>query len=226
MLSLVMLWPKYKHIAMNEASSQIEKERVQVYVDGFNLYFGMLEAGFDNCKWLNLKKLSINLSKPHQELAGVKYFTSRVSNNPDKQKRQVTYLEALDSFGVTILYGHYQKNTIECGRCGNIWPSYNEKMTDVNIATQMLIGAYQDQYDMAMLISGDSDLGPPIRQIHALFQQKRVFVAFPPKRHNQSVALVAKGSMLIGRKKLAESQFDEAVIKKDGYILHKPVDWT
>ena len=48
MLSLVMLWVKYKHIAMNEASSQIEKERVQVYVDGFNLYFGMPEAGFDN----------------------------------------------------------------------------------------------------------------------------------------------------------------------------------
>ena len=97
MLSLVMLWVKYKHIAMNEASSQIEKERVQVYVDGFNLYFGMLEAGFNNCNWLNLKKLSINLLKPHQELAGVKYFTSRVSNNPDKQKRQVTYLEALDA---------------------------------------------------------------------------------------------------------------------------------
>jgi len=99
-------------------------------------------------------------------------------------------------------------------------------MTDVNIATQMLIGAYQDQFDMAMLISGDSDLVPPIRQIHELFPRKRVFVAFPPKRHNQSVALVAKGSMLIGRKKLAESQFDEAVIKKDGYTLHKPVDWT
>ena len=97
MLSLVTLQTQYKHIAMNEASSQIEKERVQVYVDGFNLYFGMLEAGFDNCKWLNLKNLSINLLKPHQELAGVKYFTSRVSNNPDKQKRQVTYLEALDS---------------------------------------------------------------------------------------------------------------------------------
>ncbi len=94
-------------------------------------------------------------------------------------------------------------------------------MTDVNIATQLLIGAYQDQYDMAMLISGDSDLVPPIRQVHALFPLKRVFVAFPPKRQNQSVALVAKGSMAIGRKKLVESQFPETVMKRDGFMLKK-----
>jgi hypothetical protein len=42
-------------------------------------------------------------------------------------------------------------------------------MTDVNIATQILIDAFQDKYDMTMLISGDSDLVPPIRTIHELF---------------------------------------------------------
>lgn len=103
-----------------------QKERVQVYVDGFNLYFGMLEAGYDYCKWLNLKRLATNLLKPNQELTGVKYFTSRVSNNPDKQKRQTTYIEALESEGVCILYGHYQRNSVECSRCGNVWASYNE----------------------------------------------------------------------------------------------------
>jgi len=54
---------------------------------------------------------------------------------------------------------------------------------------------------------------------------KRVFVAFPPKRHNSSVALAAKGSITIGRKKLADSQFDVEVLKKDGFILKKPRDW-
>ncbi|NTW84346.1 MAG: NYN domain-containing protein [Chlorobiaceae bacterium] len=210
---------------MNKENSQLIKERVQVYIDGFNLYFGMLEAGYDHCKWLNLNLLAKNLLKPNQELVCVKYFTSRVSDNPDKQKRQTTYIEALESEGVHILYGQYQRNTIECKRCGNIWASYNEKMTDVNIATQLLIGAYQDLYDMAMLISGDSDLVPPIRHVHALFPLKRVFVAFPPKRHNQSVALAAKGSLTIGRKKLVESQFSETVIKRDGFILKKPADW-
>jgi uncharacterized LabA/DUF88 family protein len=98
-------------------------------------------------------------------------------------------------------------------------------MTDVNIATHIILDAYQDRYDMAMLISGDSDLVPPIKAIHENFKKKRVFVVFPPKRHNSSVALVAKGSMMIGRKKLVDSLFDEEVPKKDGFILKKPKEW-
>ncbi len=210
---------------MSEANILTKKERVIVYVDGFNLYFGMLDAGFDYCKWLNIKLLACNLLQNNQTLVEIKYFTSRVSNNPEKQKRQNTYLEALESVGVKIYYGNYQSDKIECKRCGNIWPTYNEKMTDVNIATQILIDAFQDEYDMAMLISGDSDLVPPIKSVHEIFKNKRVFVAFPPKRHNQSVALMAKGSLTIGRKKLVDSQFELEVPKRDGYILKKPKDW-
>jgi len=99
-------------------------------------------------------------------------------------------------------------------------------MTDVNIATQMIIDAYQDKYDMAMLISGDSDLVPPIRAIHENFMLKRVFVAFPPKRYNNSVAIIAKGSLIIGRKKLADNQLPIEVKKRDGFILRKPEEWS
>ena len=202
-----------------------KKERVIAYIDGFNLYFGMMEAGFFHLKWLNLVNLVSNLLKSNQELICVKYFTSRVSNNPEKQKRQSLYLEALESVGVKLYFGNYQRDTIECNRCGNIWPKFNEKMTDVNIATQILEDAYKDSYDMAMLISGDSDLVPPIRAVHASFVDKRVFVAFPPKRFNNSISLVAKGSLIIGRKKLLDSQFDNSIPKTDGYILTKPVEW-
>lgn len=202
-----------------------KKERVIVYIDGFNLYFGIKEAGFEQYKWLDLHLLAFNLLQSNQELVEVKYFTSRVSNNPDKQKRQSTYIDALEIKNVQIFYGHYQSGNIECKRCGNNWRTYNEKMTDVNIATQMLIDAYQDRFDMAMLISGDSDLVPPIKAIHTLFERKRVFVAFPPRRSNSSVSLIAKGSLTIGRKKLLDSQLPEELTKKDGYILRKPADW-
>jgi uncharacterized LabA/DUF88 family protein len=201
-------------------------ERVNVYVDGFNLYFGLMEAGFQQYRWLNVKALAQNLLKPGQELNEVKYFTARVANNPDKQKRQSTYLEALYESGVTIFYGQYQMNTVECRRCGHVWPDANEKMTDVNIATQLLVDAYNDKYDVAMLISGDSDLVPPIKAVHENFLNKRVFVAFPPKRHNNTVAIVAKGSLIVGRKKLAESQLPEVIQKvSDGFILKRPADW-
>jgi hypothetical protein len=52
-----------------------------------------------------------------------------------------------------------------------------------------------------------------------------VFVAFPPKRHNQTVADVSKGNLTIGRKKLVDSQFPFHVIKSDGYLLTKPLNW-
>src|ERR1035437_1863286 len=205
----------------------IEKksERVVVYVDGFNLYFGMLQANFEHYKWLNITQLIHSFLKPDQTLVDIKYFTSRVANNPDKQKRQTTFLEAQETTGVKIFNGRFQINDVECHRCGNIWREPNEKMTDVNIATQMLIDAYQDKYDTAILISGDSDLVPPIKAIHENFKHKRVAVFFPPSRHNNSIAAVAKGSLIIGRKKLADNQFSEEVKKKDGYILRKPHAW-
>ena len=89
----------------------LKKERIIVYVDGFNMYFGMMDAGFSYCRWLNIKTLAQSLLQPHQQLAEVKYFTARVANNPDKQKRQNTYLEALYETGVKIFYGQYQMNT-------------------------------------------------------------------------------------------------------------------
>lgn len=204
---------------------KMKKERVIVYVDGFNLYFGMKEADLDYCRWLNLRTLVNNLLKDNQELIEIRYYTSRVSNNPEKQKRQTTYIEALETENVKIIYGQYQDGTEECRRCGNIWRTAKEKMTDVNIATSIIIDAYKDRYDVAMLISGDSDLVPPIKAVHENFKNKRVMVAFPPKRHNVSVAAHAKGSFIIGRKKLVDSQFDDEVIKKDGYKLKIPKEW-
>jgi uncharacterized LabA/DUF88 family protein len=202
-----------------------EKERVVAYIDGFNLYFGMRDAGLDYCRWLNISKLVLSLLKPHQELCDIKYFTSRVSNNPDKQKRQSTYIDALESIGTKITYGNYQDVSTECKRCGHIWQTAKEKKTDVNIATAIIVDAYKNEYDMAMLISGDSDLMPPIWEVHNLFQNKRVFIAFPPKRYNSSMAKVARGSETIGRKKLANAQFDDEVISKTGFILKRPTEW-
>lgn len=201
------------------------KEKVIAYIDGFNLYFGMVEAGFDYCKWLNLKLLIQNLLKPYQELIEVKYFTSRVSNSPDKQKRQSLYIDALDSIGVKIIYGNYQDGNVKCLRCGHIWKSAKEKMTDVNIATAIITDAYKDKYDMAMLISGDTDLIPPIKAVHEIFVNKRITIAFPPKRHNKVLAIIAKGTFVIGRKKLIDSQLQEIVISKTGYRIMIPESW-
>ena len=136
-------------------------ERVITYIDGFNLYFGLKTKGWKRCYWLNLQMLAMNLLKDNQELVMIKYFTSRISGPPDKSKRQRTFLEALETLGnFHMFYGHYLTNTIECQKCGAIFPKPNEKMTDVNIAVEMLTDAFQNKFDTAILISADTVLKP------------------------------------------------------------------
>lgn len=206
------------------SSTPTLKERVIVYIDGFNLYFGMIQKWKD-VKWLNVYALSKSFLKPDQILCDVKYFTSRVSNDHGKQKRQATYLEAIEVQGAKLIYGQYQPNTEECFRCGNIWQSPKEKMTDVNIATHLIVDALHNRYDIAILVSGDSDLVPPIKAVHQNFTGKGVIVAFPPNRQNINVQKAAKASFIIGRKKLKDNQLPLKVAKPNGYILEKPSEW-
>lgn len=199
--------------------------RVSVYIDGFNLYFGMVEAGHINLKWLDVMELSKSCLKPGQQLVDVKYFTSTITNNPPKEKRQRTYLDAILSTGVKIFRGKYESETIECNSCNHSWTRHNEKMTDVNIATSLIMDAMNDAYDIAILISGDSDLVPAIRLVNENFAPKFVTVAFPPMRSNITVSNAATGSYPLGRKKLKDSQFPETVTSLSGYELKIPDEW-
>ena len=201
-------------------------ERIIVYIDGFNLYFGLRTKGWKRYYWLNLRKLALNILRGNQKLIATKYFTSRISGPPDKVKRQGIFIEALETLeNFHIYYGHYLTNTIECKKCGDIFPKPNEKMTDVNIAVEMLTDAFLDHFDSAIFISADGDLTAPIRKIRSLFPSKRVIVAFPPARFSFSLKEVASASFAIGRKKFAESVFPNEILKRDGFVLRRPAKW-
>jgi uncharacterized LabA/DUF88 family protein len=200
-------------------------DRVEVFVDGFNLYFGIVEAGFVHSKWLDISSLVKSYLTPNQHLVSIKYFTSRITNNPQKQKRQTTFIEAIETTGIQVIYGLYKAIDIECRNCGHTWSVSNEKMTDVNLATHLMMDAYKNIYDTAILISGDSDLVPSIKAVHNNFPEKSVSVFFPPTRHNNTVAAAAKGFLIIGRKRIIDNQFPEEVRKADGFVLKKPAVW-
>ena len=199
-------------------------ERVSFYVDGFNLYFG-LKSKFQNLKWLNLEVLAESYLKEHQKVEEIKYFTARVAGDPAKEKRQRTYLDALQTAKTQLIYGHYKSRAKSCHSCGHSWRDNEEKMTDVNIATHMIMDAVNDKYDVAFLISGDSDLVPPIKAIRNHYKQKRVIVGFPPDRVNSTVKNAASGILHIGRRNLAASQFSDTVKSVTGYVLKRPKDW-
>ena len=201
-------------------------ERVIAYVDGFNLYFGLKSKGWRRYYWLNVQMLAQNLLKPNQRLLFTKYFTARITGAPQKERRQSTYIEALETLSkFRVFYGEYKTNPRECPRCGCENEVPNEKATDVNIAVEMLKDAYQDEFDVALLISADSDLVPPVKTVRELFPGKRVVVACPPDRYSADLTQSASNSLVIGRNKIAKSLFPQRIKKADGYILRCPPSW-
>jgi len=204
--------------------------RVIAYVDGYNLYYGLRAKGWKSLYWLDIRSLVRNLVKPDQYLVHTKYFTARVSStaaDPRKSKRQGTYLEALETLpDFSIYYGHYLPKLVACHKCGSVWVTHEEKMTDVNIAVELLSDAYEDAFDTALLVSGDSDLSGAVQRTQALFSGKRVVVAFPPARASERLRNLATASFTIGRAILAKSLFPPVLTKADGYRLCKPPEWN
>ncbi|HKB85969.1 MAG TPA: NYN domain-containing protein [Ignavibacteriaceae bacterium] len=198
-----------------------------VYIDGFNLYFGLKSKAWKKYYWLNLQKSASNILKVNQVLVLTKYFTSRISDPPAKNQRQKAYIEALETLqNFNIYYGKYQSNSRICKRCGNVELIPNEKMTDVNIAVEMLTDAFENKFDTAILISADSDLTAPISSVLRLFPHKKVILAFPPDRFSYSLKSISSASLTIGRRNFDKSLFPDTVIKKDGFVLRKPERWT
>ncbi|HUO57074.1 MAG TPA: NYN domain-containing protein [bacterium] len=201
--------------------------RVIAYIDGYNLYYGLKSKGWKRFYWLNLVELVRSLLKPEQSFAGVKYFTALVSDPPDKRKRQSTYIEAIQTVkGIKVYYGKFLAHKKACRKCGYEHIVQSEKMTDVNIATELLVDAFQDKFDIALVISADSDLSSPITRVKQEFPGKRVIAVFPPARHSIELQKIATGCFTLGRAKLLDAQFPDEVTKADGFVLKRPREWS
>lgn len=204
--------------------------RVITYIDGFNLYFGLKTAGWKHYYWLNPRQIGLELLKPEQYLVKTRYFTARISADPadpDNAKRQSTYLDVVACEPDTsIVYGHYLAKPRRCFSCGASWQSYEEKKTDVNIAMALLNDASDDLFDVALVISADSDLVPPIESVRHRHPGKRVIVVFPPQRRSHDLARVATAAFPLGRKVIADSQFPDSYTTPAGIVLQRPARWA
>ena len=136
------------------------------------------------------------------------------------------FLEALQTLSdFKIFYGHWLSNPVTCRKCGHTYEAYHEKMTDVNIAVELMSDAFQNRLDMALLVSADSDLVGPVEAIRGLFPQKRVVIAFPPARYSSALKAVAHGYTRIARNVISNSVFPDKVVKRDGFVLARPLEW-
>jgi uncharacterized LabA/DUF88 family protein len=203
--------------------------RVIAYIDGFNLYHGLRSKGWRKYYWLDLRALAASMLKPDQTLEGVRYFTTRIKadgNNARDMQRQTTYLEALGTLpGLQVQFGHFLEKPKRCHNCGAQWMDYEEKMTDVNIAIQLLTDAFDNVFDVALVMSADSDLTPPVRQVRTRFPAKRVIVVQPPGRSSFQLAQAATAVFTISETKLRQSQLPHQVQRADGFVLQRPTHW-
>ena len=214
----------------NPVENAPPSHRVAVYVDGLNLYNGLKSRGWRRYYWLDLRRLAERLLRPGQRLVMVRYFTARFrfrADDPEQTLRQDTYLKALATLpDLTIQYGYHLPKTETCRRCGASWETFEEKMTDVNIAIALLRDAMQDAFDTAIIISADSDLASPIDTILQDYPEKCVMVAFPPRRRSNELQLQATAFVKLGRRTIARSQFPAGIIDANGYPIRKPARWN
>jgi len=213
-------------------------KRVIAYVDGFNLYFGLKEEKWRRLYWLDIALLVKNLLKPDQILSFTNYFTSRVrgaapgdsagaaADREASRRRQTIFLEALATFpNLKIVEGHFLYKPLKCRNCKQVNYRFEEKMTDVNIATQLLVDAYADKFDVAFIISADSDLISPVKAVRQHFPSKRIVIVFPPKRDSRALANVSNACLRIGRRTLLKSLLPLVVSLPDGRTVQCPPEW-
>lgn len=202
------------------------KQRAITYVDGFNLYYGLRDAKLGSSRWLNLTGVCSALLRPDQRLELVRYFTARVRGDPTAQGRQAIYIDALRELGgIEIEFGQFLLNSVRCHQCNYTWSKPEEKRTDVNIAVRMLEDASDDRCDIALVVSGDSDLVPPILSIRQRYPKKRVIVAAPPRRWGAQITQAADAAIQIRRATIRANRLPDPVITRSGIALRAPSGW-
>ena len=207
--------------------------RTNIYVDGFNLYFGALKG--TPHKWLDICKLCQLLLSPNNQIATVKYFTANVTGtpgDPDKPLHQQIYIRALFATNsrLEVIRGQFRSHEVKKKLVTPInGQKYaevidrTEKGSDVNLAVHLLNDAWRDEYDAAVVISGDSDLAESIRLVREYHPKKPIGV-FSPRKKGMSRELITVASFVraISASVLAASQFPDQI---PGTTITKPSDW-
>lgn len=205
-----------------------------VYVDGFNLYYRALKD--TPYRWLDLRKLSETLF-PQDFIHRVCYFTARLDarpNNPAQPQRQQAYLRALETLpGLEIYYGVFRSRIRRRPLADPIQglPTHvlvrdsEEKGSDVNLATRLLVDGFNGRYEQAVVVSNDADFAGAMRYVQDGLGLRVALVNPDPK--NPSPRDSANAVTYVKRlwnSQLRQSQFSDTLRDEVGTIT-KPAGW-
>jgi uncharacterized LabA/DUF88 family protein len=203
--------------------------RANVYVDGYNLYYGALKG--TPHRWLNIAAMC-QLLLPGDQIHRIKYYTALADprpSDPDIRLRQENYWRALRTIpDLSIILGSFLTHEVTLPL---VPPAKGfarvlrteEKGSDVNLATHLLIDAFRNDYELAVIVSNDSDLLLPIRFVAS--EMAKPVGLLNPQKH-PSLALLPHVTFIkhIRSGVLSRSQFPPMMTDARG-AFSKPASW-
>ena len=209
-----------------------QKLRVIGYIDGFNTFYGIKETNRRENYWYNpieIVKRVATLAGSEIEIVEVNFFTAMLNHDSRRLPRQQNYINALTATPlIHIRYGRFNADPSYCRCCKQEHPKMQEKNSDVNLATALVFDALHDRYDVAVLISGDSDFVGPVERILEKFPNKVIIAGFSQNRRSDALHIATKKrSAQLHDWVLAKCHLPEVVISKSGKNQYtRPDEWT
>lgn len=203
---------------MSDVDSQEGLKRAALYIDGFNLYHPIKESGRNYLKWSCLWTLGTKLCQSYGlDLVKVVFCTAVPAHLPEQRDRHNVFNAAQIARGVIVLKGHHVPEPDRGG--------YSEKQSDINVALSVMMDGIDDAYDVAFLLSADSDqvatakffqerLAPAGKQLVALIPFSKTC---PPAYAGLKIAAVEVTDDLI-----EQCIMPQQVQGKTGYPVYRP----
>ncbi len=205
-----------------------------VYIDGFNLYYGALKR--TRFKWLDLRRM-VEQVFPNDDIGEIHYFTALVHPRPSNRQapvRQRIYWRALQTIpGLTVHQGFIRTHTVRrelampiAGVPDSVTVvEPREKMTDVALASQLIVDASNRKFEQAVLVTNDADFVPAIRCVRNDFELDVAILNPAQKGRTQGdLEAAAKYVKRLRRRHIAASMLPETVTDAKG-VFRKPSTW-
>lgn len=136
-----------------------------IFIDGSNFYFKMKSLGIKNLRKYDYRHLCEELSGK-RKIISIGYYVGVVRALQNDEKGQKLRINQIRLFN--HLRSPKQKVMVHRGYLMKNDGVYHEKGVDVKIATDLLVGAYENLYDDAIVISSDTDLLPAMQKVKEL----------------------------------------------------------
>lgn len=165
-----------------------KKKRVAIFIDGSNFYFKVRSLVSEKTDFVhfNYKAFMQNLAGQGTDIVFAGYYVGVVrAKNDDRKAKllrssQQQLFDQLKFNGLQVITGFLMNHD---GR-------FYEKGVDVRMAVDIVAGAYEKQYDEAIVVSSDTDLLPAVAKAMA----KGRVVQYVGFSHQPSMAMVSKCS--------------------------------